>query len=750
MTREWIGRIGAKGVRTILVTLVSITTFAVALNIVDFSDFWTSLNNIPTIAVVCAVGAIVANALVSLVRFRTTLNRFGHRAKLAPLFVAFGIGQVSNQFLLNVIGQSLSRAAILASENIPFGATVVSTYWERLIAAAVLLILCLSGAFYLSLQVSIDFKGGGTYLAYTVVSIIVVASVTILANFPLSKLKSEISNGLAKVAGLWPTIFLTFAAHILMLAAYLALLWGIDPESLSVDAVAAILVVMFLASLPISFSGWGIRELSAAKALGLAGVDPSVAIAAAVAIGAITLVVTIVWGGASLPFLLNRKPRTVPEAEIRVDHAAGSWGQGIAIGFSILTAVLIFFQIDVPLDTHDLTVNIADPLALSSLGFVAFLYWSGKRTDILSGGLIRGLAAISTMILLSLVIGHLEFGGNSWGTTNRGLGWLFILGYVAVGACASINLGDAGRETVLRTFIIAGIAIGVVQILLLLALGSGVPVPPSTLAVPLRGYATNANALIFQMTAVALAVIVAWRQGIYAHRPWLPGLFLAIVGVVLFYSQSRTGYVMAIIVILSAVLISPSDERVKTMWTCLKTVILSSVCILALYPLLTAQAERQVALAKAERQAAKAISGSESQPKKQSRNTVRLRKHMFDLQFEHASSNEKRWESIASAFPLWRENPIFGTGLGAFVETREKAGLKTLVIHSVPVWLLAETGLVGVLLVTAAFIMFLRHGIGQLGPPATRAWGFGLRFLLGLFATAQIGARKENRPATMA
>ena len=202
MTRHWINSIGLERVKSILVTAVSITTFAIALSIVDFSDFWASLGKIPAVAILCAIGAAVANALVSLVRFRTTLDRFGYRAKLGRLSVAFGIGQVSNQFLLNVIGQSLSRAAILASENIPFGATVVSTYWERLIAAGVLLILCLAGAFYLSLQVSIDFQGGGAYLVFTVVSILAVAAVTILTNFPRRKLTGELSNGFAKLAGL--------------------------------------------------------------------------------------------------------------------------------------------------------------------------------------------------------------------------------------------------------------------------------------------------------------------------------------------------------------------------------------------------------------------------------------------------------------------------------------------------------------------------------------------------------------------
>src|SRR5262249_48562026 len=49
------------------------------------------------------------------------------------------------------------------------------------------------------------------------------------------------------------------------------------------------------------------------------------------------------------------------------------------------------------------------------------------------------------------------------------------------------------------------------------------------------------------------------------------------------------------------------------------------------------------------------------------------------------------------------QHPVFGVGLGAFLLDRETAGLQAVVVHSVPVWFLAEMGLAGF----AAYAFFI-------------------------------------------
>ena len=69
--------------------------------------------------------------------------------------------------------------------------------------------------------------------------------------------------------------------------------------------------------------------------------------------------------------------------------------------------------------------------------------------------------------------------------------------------------------------------------------------------------------------------------------------------------------------------------------------------------------------------------------------------------FNHAwrpsadESNAQRWQSVVLGFQAWLQHPVFGNGLGTFLLDRQMAGLPVVVIHSVPVWFMAEMGLVG-------------------------------------------------------
>jgi O-antigen ligase len=60
------------------------------------------------------------------------------------------------------------------------------------------------------------------------------------------------------------------------------------------------------------------------------------------------------------------------------------------------------------------------------------------------------------------------------------------------------------------------------------------------------------------------------------------------------------------------------------------------------------------------------------------------------------SSLTERWASIEGGIKLFFAHPIFGAGLGAFMKSQVQS-TGALVIHSSPVWILAEMGLVGLL-----------------------------------------------------
>jgi len=69
-------------------------------------------------------------------------------------------------------------------------------------------------------------------------------------------------------------------------------------------------------------------------------------------------------------------------------------------------------------------------------------------------------------------------------------------------------------------------------------------------------------------------------------------------------------------------------------------------------------------------------------------------------------SDALRWQSTVLGIEAWLRHPVLGGGLGTFLLERETAHLPLVVIHSVPIWFLAEMGIVG-LAAYAAFIVSL-------------------------------------------
>jgi hypothetical protein len=60
-------------------------------------------------------------------------------------------------------------------------------------------------------------------------------------------------------------------------------------------------------------------------------------------------------------------------------------------------------------------------------------------------------------------------------------------------------------------------------------------------------------------------------------------------------------------------------------------------------------------------------------------------------------------------------HPLFGAGLGAFVATFEHEHGRFLIIHSTPVWLLAETGIIGFLAFAVPYLIALGAGLRSSG-----------------------------------
>lgn len=664
-------------------------------------------------AVVVAGLLVLLNTVLTFVRFRSVLVVFGYRPGWRSAAIAFTVGQISNQLLFNVVGQSLSRAAVLRRDGIPLGVTVAATYWERLMAAGLLLLFSLIGALILFLNIDIDLQAGGAYLLSLLAGLILVSAIVLAVFLRDPQIRQRLRRLPRQVFRFWPAALLTVTAHAAMLMAYVILVVDLDLSTATIAVLAALIIVMFSASLPISFGGWGVRELSAAQALGAVGIAPSVAVASAVTIGLIGLAVTI-GGGALGAYLYLRShvarsiavpapPKDAPE----VDH--DRWLGAAAAVAAVLSAILLFFQVKVLSGGNNVTLNAADVLALTSLGLFLLFAWSRRTIAPLPRWLVTVMAVMSIVLLLSLAHGYLSFGSNRWALVNRGFGWLVILGYVALGALvAFVPQRDLARR-LLSAFVLAGVTIAGLQLALILYSLLFGALPADAFAMPLRGYAGNSNAFAFQMLMTAACIVTLSRLRPDALPPRLSHAALAIVFAAVFYSHSRTGLASMAFLLILMVVIAPRGDR--------RRAVTSMAVVAIVYGALLLLPFVYGALLHLPMFATVPDVGDH------------LSQHL-----SRPNSDSEHWLTIVQGWDLWLAQPLFGNGLGAYVQGQIEAGKMFLVIHSIPIWLLAEAGLVGFLVFVAAMAVAVVKSFAAARRPETHPWGIGLLIIMAVMA----------------
>ena len=695
---------------------ISLGCFAFAFFFVDLETLQETLFSVSAGTLALSAAFILASALLAMVRFRVVLKSFGYVPSWRDTFVAFSFGQASNLIFLNIIGQSLSRAAVLSQANVPPGVSVVVTYWERGLAAGMLLLFSIAGGWFLFANSFLDLQTAAAYLVYLFGSILFVSAAVAVAILGPGVARARAKYWAGEALRIWPSAVLTLLSQICMLAAYLVLLLLIADAPLSLAIVSAIAVIMFASSLPISFSGWGVRELSSIQILGAIGVSSSYSVTTAIAIGLLSLVVLILFSLAGMwLFVRRRDGATCAVVEPRTGTGI-EWTSFTALLVALSTSVLIFFQIRIATGSGAITANVSDAIALTALGLTALLILRHRNFSIFPAFFSIGLLAISVVFALALAIGWSRYGLNQWAIVNRGFGWVIILGYLAAGG-ALVWVCQKDRWTlVLWSFALAGGFVAGIELVLLLANLFNISFPADTFVNPLRGYAGNSNAFALQMVMTVIAAITAYRLGAGSGHRRLMQFILVAAALATFYSLSRSGLGTFLVVMALFVVISTSSDRRARLFD--GVIVVGAILAAVALPHAISPAAELIAQ-----------TGIPAQPNKS------VLAHM-DFAVPRASSDNERWKSIADGWSLWQQYPLFGAGLGAFVQSRFDAGLPILIIHSVPIWILAELGVVGLIVVAALFVALLWQSMKMIRNTEYFAWGAGLVVLLAALAVA--------------
>ena len=454
---------------------------------------------------------------------------------------------------------------------------------------------------------------------------------------------------------------ITILIQVTTMTAYLAAATSLSNSTSLSNLAAATTLVMFAASVPISLAGWGLREVSAVYALSAIGVPSQVSLVVALLIGFSSIVVMAVVALASARFVRSRAPTKkfhAANAAAAADHAAFlNW-------FIPLFAVsAVFFQIYVPVGVGELNVNLADSIVLfgGALFALRAIVREGTPLEIRFPWLGRVVALMSVVITLAFLHGLYVFGWTSWSFTNRLFGWLVLLAYAGTGGLLPLAKSTDGLQMLLRTFVAAGLAIAAFELILLLALALGASIPQAVLPLRIAGFAQNPNAFGFQLLLVIAAIIALPLTGRRQH------LALGLAFSALYFTASRAAEGAAVVLCGAAIALRFVNARSLFIGLGFAMAGVGAIFLTGW------------------------VGSHGATAAYFSTNTHQL------ITGDPGSVNADRWLSLAYGFRMFLAHPIFGAGLGAFVATFEREHGRFLIIHSTPIWLLAETGVVGFL-----------------------------------------------------
>ncbi|WP_177237128.1 lysylphosphatidylglycerol synthase domain-containing protein [Bradyrhizobium sp. Rc3b] len=675
--------------------LLSMAALGAAIALVLYNSDVESLKlaarnvSVPTVvevSIATAIGYLIASA-----RVRMLAAYSGHSLGFRQAVAAVSVGQIASNLFFQVIGQVIARGLLFSRAGIPLATTVVITGYERLFALIVSVLLAASGALYLFGVISVDGQSGG----YDLAKLFVGAIMALISGAWLGWgeiARSQLPTIDRGHIGQFAAAFLLSAAiQLSTMMAYIFVAHALAPNTPLLHLAAATTVVMLAASLPISLAGWGIREVSAVFALGAVGLSPGESLVSAVTIGVLSLLVAAVLAG------ISHKAWRSTGAVSNVDErtAGRDFGTALANWLPIAAATAVAFQVYLPSGHGRINVNFADPVAI--LGGALFAIWHIRdrtwphwRVPFVNAFLI--FFSIDTLI--ALVNGYFQIGWTSWAFTNKGLGWLVLIAYFFVGALVASLSEKKGFNILFGTFVGTVTAIAALDLFLLILRSAGVPVPESLLPFRISGFAQNPNAFGFQLL-LAVAATTVLDIGRVKKACIAATLFAAI-----WFSGSRASFGSALVL---SLVIPPAFWGLSRKTLLRGALIAVGLAVLSMALVLVFN------------------------------NWTKQGDVLYSLLY---NQDGERFQSLKGGFALFLSSPIFGVGLGTFVHDYAMQTGDFLPIHSTPIWLLAEYGIVGFLIIYGAVVYLWKRSAGNAwtGDPIDRF----VFLLLTVFATMSV------------
>lgn len=224
----------------------------------NISEFHTTSTFPDLWGIIFGAFLIGTNICLAPFRLRAVTHRFGHQLALRTCAQAIVAAFAGGALGLSLPGQAGGCIGVLAARGVPAKSATAIFAVERVIALAILATLAVcAGAWIYEYPAS---------MVAAVIALVVVLACARLLNLMLAT-------------------SLTLVMQSAMALAWLALLWS---NAASANILAAAVLTMLSAAIPLGIAGFGPREVGAAAIFPVAGVDPASAIAAALLIGTLS------------------------------------------------------------------------------------------------------------------------------------------------------------------------------------------------------------------------------------------------------------------------------------------------------------------------------------------------------------------------------------------------------------------------------------------------------------------------------
>lgn len=627
-----------------------------------------------------------ANLWVVAFRFWRVLVQFAYRVPFAIASRATLAGHLAGLLVFSLFGQVAGRQAVLREIGIsPLVNSSLAGY-ERSLLVVVSGLLAFLSAGYLFGQDLI----GSFFQRIPLAEICVLIAISLIASLAIGRSRFEsrmlrrvlTARNLGHVA---LVAMLTLCSQGLVLSSFVVAILTLQPNAHLPSVFAAAALISFAASLPITVNGWGVREVASVFVLGKLGIAAADAITVSILIGASATLVILVASPLTFGKKVERESVTIGRADMAANmvpdlEKAAAWMLGIA------TALAVFFQLHVELISGPLNINLADPFAILCLAtLVLHALIQRQLPHWRMPGFNFILLAFSLMLVYGFFVGILKIGVTQWALTGRLLGWLVVLGYLSAGYLLVAFAGNVGLRRLMQTLVIIAGCIVLWQAVSRLSYfyGVGIGAPPE---LNFEAYSGNRNAFVFQLLSV-MALLLAYSRvfaegkavALGRHRVF-ETIALAVLMVGVVWTGSRAGMLAG-----GCILLLGLAGRMLGWRMLLRSGLLTAL-IWGLFWL-----------------AQRFEFGQEGN----------LQGLVVQSLLSWDESNVERWATWMHAIDLWLASPIWGAGLGVFLVRSEEWLGRPQVVHSTPLWILSEFGLIGFAIILWAAFKFSVYAMAR-------------------------------------